>query len=189
MRYVYVIRNLINEKVYIGQTKNFDGRKADHLYAARKGNNRPLYASIRKYGVENFSFEIIETCEDNRIDEREIHWISYYDSMNSDRGYNLTPGGDGWSINHNEPLRKEKNKRTARAMNRVTWANPEFRNRKIDALVTQTKRLFVEGKLKAPNWTGRRHKEETKQKIGNSSSIHNLGKCGFTIRCFNDHNE
>ena len=64
MRYVYVIRNLINEKVYVGQTKNFNNRKAGHLAIARHGVLRPLYAAMRKYGVENFTFEVIEECPD-----------------------------------------------------------------------------------------------------------------------------
>jgi group I intron endonuclease len=95
MRYVYLIQNLINGKVYVGQTKNFSNRKAGHLYSAKKGDLRPLYCSIRKYGHENFEFRILEECDDHECDDREIYWISHYDSFNIDRGYNLTRGGEG----------------------------------------------------------------------------------------------
>lgn len=94
MRYVYLITNTVTRKVYVGQTKDFANRKAGHLYAARKGLKRPLYASIRKYGDDNFKFEVIEECDDSIINEREQHWIRQYDSFNPEKGYNLTSGGE-----------------------------------------------------------------------------------------------
>lgn len=93
MRYVYLIMNTANGKVYVGQTKNLAKRKAQHLYAARKGNRRSLYRSIRKYGEESFLFEALEECEDVVINEREEYWVAHYDSFNSNKGYNLTSGG------------------------------------------------------------------------------------------------
>lgn len=94
-RYVYKIQNQLNKKVYIGQTKNPNTRKANHFYLARKGDERHLYASIRKYGQENFVFEVIEECNDDSINEREEFWVSHYDSFNHFKGYNLTRGGEG----------------------------------------------------------------------------------------------
>lgn len=47
--------------------------------------------AIKKYGIENFDFSIIEECSPDFLDERERYWISYYDSYNN--GYNRTPGG------------------------------------------------------------------------------------------------
>lgn len=94
MRYVYVIRNLINGKVYVGQTKNFAQRKAGHIYSAKSAIDRPLQRSMRKHGIENFSFEIIEECVDVQINEREQFWVAHFDSFNPEKGYNLTSGGD-----------------------------------------------------------------------------------------------
>ena len=94
MRVVYLIINLENGKVYVGQTKNFANRKRGHLYDARRGSTRPLYRSIRKHGEENFKFEVIEECEDDLINEREQYWVSHYDSFNPKKGYNLTSGGN-----------------------------------------------------------------------------------------------
>lgn len=93
MRCIYVIRNLVNGKVYVGQTKDFARRKTNHLYCARKGLKRPLYDSIRKHGEENFLFEVLEECEPEVTNEREQYWVSHYDSFNSEKGYNLTSGG------------------------------------------------------------------------------------------------
>lgn len=94
MRFIYSVINLINGKVYVGQTKDFANRKAGHLYAARKGAQQPLYRAIRKYGRENFSFVIVEECDDDQVDDRERHWVSHFDSFNSCKGYNLTSGGE-----------------------------------------------------------------------------------------------
>jgi group I intron endonuclease len=80
--------------VYVGQAKNFASRRAGHLCCARRGVARPLYNAIRKYGVDNFTFEIIENCDDDCVNDREQHWVSHYDSYNPDRGYNLTNGGN-----------------------------------------------------------------------------------------------
>lgn len=94
MRCVYLIRNLINGKVYVGQTKDFDKRKASHLYNASRGNEKPLYHSMRKHGTENFTFEVLEECANEAINEREQHWVAHFDSFNPEKGYNLTSGGN-----------------------------------------------------------------------------------------------
>ena len=49
---------------------------------------------MNKYGINNFSFEIIEECKKNELSEKEKYWINYYNST-SPNGYNLTKGGDG----------------------------------------------------------------------------------------------
>lgn len=90
---MYLIRNLINGKVYVGQTKCLTNRKLAHLSTARAGDQRPLYASIRKHGAENFAFEVLEECDDSLADEREQHWVTHFDSFNPEKGYNLTSGG------------------------------------------------------------------------------------------------
>ena len=104
MKYIYVFRNIINDKVYVGQTYNPSQRKAGHLNGARKGHDHPFYRSIRKYGEENFNFEVIEECNDSDVDEREKFWIAHYDSTNRDKGYNLERGGKGVSKEHRRKL-------------------------------------------------------------------------------------
>lgn len=93
MRYVYVIRNLINDKVYVGQTKDPTGRKKSHWHCARANKRGHLYDSMRKYGLENFTFTLLEECEIEVVDERERYWISQYQSQDRSRGYNSDSGG------------------------------------------------------------------------------------------------
>ena len=94
---IYCITNLLNNKKYIGLSKNCLRRWNEHKYRAlhpkRKDDTiKPLYCAIRKYGIENFSFEIVEICEYKNLKEREIYWIEYFDSYT--KGYNATLGGD-----------------------------------------------------------------------------------------------
>lgn len=95
---IYKIENQINHKVYVGQTiKAPETRWKEHLTHSR-GNcindyDKHLYRAMRKYGIENFTFEVlqdnIETQEE--LDEAEIYWINYYNSFIE--GYNETFGG------------------------------------------------------------------------------------------------
>ena len=94
---IYKIRNLINNKVYIGQSINIARRWKDHRSAINDETYKdyPLYKAIQKYGIENFEFSVIEECEKEELNEKEKYWISCYNSYNN--GYNQTKGGDGCS--------------------------------------------------------------------------------------------
>jgi len=90
---IYKITNNINNKVYIGQSINIEQRWKNHKHFEKERENYPLYKAFQKYGINNFSFEIIEECEPEELNEKEEYWINYYDSY--DNGYNQTSGGDG----------------------------------------------------------------------------------------------
>lgn len=94
MGYIYKIQNLINNRVYIGQTmKSYEKRFQQHKnnYDKPYFSQLTLYKAFKKYGLENFSFEPIEEIENEKLDEREKYWIDYYDSYKN--GYNMTLGG------------------------------------------------------------------------------------------------
>lgn len=94
---VYKITNKITGKVYIGITNQGAGaRYRHHWYEARIGEPAPIHRSMAKYGEENFTLEIIDFAETyEELKEKEKYWIKEYDSMNREKGYNLTEGGDG----------------------------------------------------------------------------------------------
>ena len=91
---IYKITDKTNGLVYIGQAMNIKRRFSEHK-TSNKGKKGPIDYIIRTKGVNNFIFEVIEECTIQELKEREQYWIAYYDSYN--RGYNLTPGGDGSS--------------------------------------------------------------------------------------------
>lgn len=94
---IYKIENLINGKVYIGQSVDiqyrFNNHKSESFNPKSNAYDTAIHRAIRKYGVNNFSFDIIEECDQNQLREREIYWIDYYQSFGN--GYNLTSGGEG----------------------------------------------------------------------------------------------
>ena len=104
MAYIYKITNDINDKIYIGKTElSVEQRFKAHCSDAFRERNekRPLYAAMRKYGIEHFQCEKIE--ETNNPEEREKYWIEFYNSYGE--GYNATLGGDGKSyINQSDIL-------------------------------------------------------------------------------------
>ena len=92
---IYIIRNTINSKVYIGQTKvSLKLRFQNHLSAARNGKDYVIGKAIRKYGEENFYIELLEECTIEELNERERYWISYFNSTDNKFGYNISIGGN-----------------------------------------------------------------------------------------------
>jgi group I intron endonuclease len=75
-------------KVYVGQSNDIGNRfskyKGLHCYKQRK-----LYNSLKKYGVENHIFEIIEECAFEELNVRERYWQEFYDVLNPNKGLNL----------------------------------------------------------------------------------------------------
>ena len=69
---IYKIENQVNQKVYIGQSTNITTRWRRHRSEASNLNNSyPLYCAMRKYGLDNFSFEI-NTSFNNLLDTRNV---------------------------------------------------------------------------------------------------------------------
>ena len=90
---IYKITNQINGKCYIGQSSDINKRWKNHKICSNNPNdkryNYPLYQAFRKYGIENFKFEILEECSQNQLNEKECYWIKVLSPQ-----YNQTDGGD-----------------------------------------------------------------------------------------------
>lgn len=176
MKGIYRITNTLNGKVYIGQAINLSARETRHFYTLEKGthHNEHLQRSFDKYGKDGFLFEALEKT--GNLDERELFWINTYGGLNSNLNYNFkNPITKEWS-----DYTKKKKKKTITGKN-----NPNYGNRWSDELrekvSKQRKGVSLEeriGKEKADlakkrmskSQKGRKHSEETKEKIRKANS-------------------
>lgn len=88
--FIYGIRNLVNNKIYIGSTKNIKYRKYFHFYDLKhkRHHSTHLQKSFDKYGKEQFVFFCIEVCTKLNRKEREIHHITINQAYDRNFGYN-----------------------------------------------------------------------------------------------------
>lgn len=171
MKGIYKITNLINEKVYIGQTDRLNNRKREHFYKLEKNehHNEHLQKAYKKYGKDNFIFEIIE--ETDFLDERELFWINQYGGLNSENNYNLkNPIDKRWS-----DYVRVKQSKTMLGENNPNYGNKWTKEQK-EKLSKLTKGKTLEEKIgkeksdlvklkMSESQKGRKHPKEVKEKI------------------------
>lgn len=114
---IYKATNLINKKVYIGFDSNWPTRKNSHLRCALSGDypNIAFYNAMRKYGIKNFTWEIIYQSLDSShtLKVMEPFFIKEYNSYlwaKKSNGYNMTLGGEGNLGMKHSDLTKQKHK-------------------------------------------------------------------------------
>lgn len=96
--YLYIIKNKVNNKVYIGKTyKSIESRFRQHIQDSQRidlpKKQNKLYRAFNKHGIENFYIELIDKFEEGLLEEKEIEYIALHNSFH--KGYNSTLGGDG----------------------------------------------------------------------------------------------
>ena len=116
---LYIIRNLLNAEFYVGKTQNPRKRWWQHRWNARAGVETHLYRAMRKYGIENFEFELQDTTltEEELIEELKPH-------------YNMTRGGDGGDTSHS-PKFKESMKKYHANKTRESYATYGMKGKKL----------------------------------------------------------
>lgn len=131
-------------KVYIGQTVEFEKRKQSYIKGWNK-NQKKVYNSIAKYGWDAHTIEVIEECTSNVLNERERHYQELYNTI----------GANGLNL-------------------RATKSNDKsgYFSEETKAKMSEAGKKMI-GKIKKLNenrfdWTGKKHSEETKQKIRES---------------------
>ena len=195
MGYIYKITNNINNKLYIGQTIKTrpTDRFSQHKYIANhlqteKGNSY-LHRAMANYGVNNFTFEVIEQIDNTLLNERQQYWIKFYNSL-APNGYNLTQGGSGTkgysrSQTLNEKLKRQDSnkkfyinnpqaKQKASQRTKKLWQNEEYRKK-----VTDSVHNFYDNHpdiFSGENnpMYGKKHTQEAKEKIQQAANKRKL---------------
>ena len=109
MSVIYILKNKINDKCYVGQTtQTFYERMTKHIYALNNGSTQLIHKAIRKYGIDNFEIKTI-VCEDNTeaLNKLECETIKKSDSM-VPNGYNLKNSGHHGKYSEESKLRMSK---------------------------------------------------------------------------------
>lgn len=101
---IYIVKNNINHKVYIGQTKGtINKRWSGHKSKANKGSNLVIHSAMRLHGIENFNIELLEcvaTLEE--ANKKEFELVNQFNSK-CPNGYNMIDGGNVEFLNATEP--------------------------------------------------------------------------------------
>ena len=171
---------------YIYKITRFDGKyyiglhSTDNLDDGYFGSGKKITRSIKKYGVEKHTKEIIEylpTRQELKTRERQL---VNEELLNDPLCMNLVFGGTGgWEYyNNNSDLQREK---CIRGNIKQKWLKENDHNWKgrLNQAKTGSKNLkkaHKDGKIKYNTFTGKKHSEETKKKIGSKNSNYQLGK-------------
>ena len=106
---IYKITNVVDNKIYIGCASNIRTRKNGHLHDLKNNYHKNSYLqnAWNKYGEVNFKFEVVELCNIKLLHEKEHFWVSHYNCLNRNKGYNLKPTNpDGCSMHSEETKEK-----------------------------------------------------------------------------------
>jgi group I intron endonuclease len=186
MGFIYKITNKITNKCYIGETVKPDPEKrwTQHKNTIKRGIGCPaLQDAVKKYGVENFKFDVILICFDEDRFKYEIEYIKKYNTL-VPNGYNILEGGPGGSFKgktHSEETKKQISetikqkyidnpelKREMSERNKILM-NSHIINNKIREGIKNSKKfqqMILDKKV--GNYNNRPHSEETKNKIRES---------------------
>ena len=107
---IYKITNIVNGKCYIGRTSDFYRRSHQYIYDFHNQRSRQIneymLRSMIKHGIEKFTFSVIEVCDQDVMEERELFWMRYFNSTSRDFGYNLRTDECGAMIVHDLTRKK-----------------------------------------------------------------------------------
>lgn len=159
--YIYKTTCLITNKYYIGM------HSTDNLDDGYKGSGKRLWHSINKHGLENHQTEILEFLPSREeLKAREIKLVNQ-ELLEDKMCMNLALGGEGGA----RVMTKEQLSKGAINANKVKWSNPEFKSKMSNMTSERNKELHARGILKSPDWTGKKHSEESKRKMSEKAKL------------------
>jgi len=170
--FIYMIKNKINNKIYVGQTARslnkriYEYKKA---YNFDKFHNQYLGNAFKKYGWDSFEFSIIDIATSiEELNEKEVKYITQYNSTNKDIGYNIAVGGNN-AIPGKETLEKMSIAHSG------SKQNPEWVAKRIPKAGSEEAKKYGRPKTEEDKqhlseispkfWQGKKRDEETIRKL------------------------
>ena len=162
---IYMIRCKINNKIYIGRSKNIKDRWKQHKKELRNNKhcNKNIQKDWNKYGQDNFEFNIIVECEEDKLNELERKYINEYKSCGF--GYNMTFGKDENGAEIHTEETKKKMSESHMGYNLTEETKKKMSESHMGHEVREeTRKKISETKM------GYNHTEETKKKMSENHS-------------------
>lgn len=133
---IYCIKNVKTGQMYIGQSSNIEKRKKEHLSSLKTNNhyNKFLQNSWNKYGEKNFSFNIIETFDENTpfindvLNDSEEYFIQAYNTFCDENHYNMNKGGEFFARGESNPMYGLKHSNETKEKMRKAKLNKKQKN-------------------------------------------------------------
>lgn len=164
---IYQIRNLVNNKIYIGSATLFGVRKSNHFNDLRKGKHANSYFqnAWNKYEEINFVFELLEICDKQFLIEREQYYLDLYKPYLRDKGYNIL------EIAHSSIGFKhtEETKKYISEIQKGKKVSEEVKQRLLSYSKNRVVSNETRKKLSLAN-IGKKHTNTTKQKLREARS-------------------
>jgi len=174
---IYKTTNNINEKIYIGK------HKTNNLKDGYYGSGTILKLAIEKYGIENFSVEILHYLNSEEEMNSKEEEIVNENFVRRDDNYNIAVGGNGGFYLVNKEGRNHLHNNRENSLKNLELGNDvfikklgdiEFREKWIKAISDSWKEKYKNGYKS--HWIKRKHSEESKKKIGEANSIKQKGE-------------
>lgn len=177
---IYLLRNLINGKIYVGKSVNVRKRMYQHskpeIYH-KHTKESPIVRAIKKYGFENFSIEILETftgeSKKQDIIESEIFWIKKMQSNDPNIGYNLLLGGTDWTgYSHSDETKQilsQKASERYQGVNNPMFGKNHTKESKEKISINRKKNKIAVGENNP--FFGKVHSDETKRIISEKAKL------------------
>jgi group I intron endonuclease len=182
MGFIYKITNTVTGKCYIGETIEAtpEARWKRHLHTLKTDKGCPaLKDAMKKYGVDNFKFEVLIICFDEDVHRYEKEYIQKYNSM-VPNGYNILPGGQGGGGFKGKKHTPEAIAKQTESYRKFLEANPNYydtyreKHRESMEKVNLSESVLKSERFQKAKQEGRlgfnshKNQEETKQKISDS---------------------
>lgn len=169
---IYCIENIVTNKKYIGQSVNIKDRWYKHKNELKHGihSNDYLQKSWNKYGETNFKFYILECCDCDKLDEREIYYIELHNTLNHDYGYNLKSGGQNYGVRASEYV-KEK---ISKSLKESYSENEKIKDKRREDALAQWANPEIKAKILGKNngMYGKTHSKEARKRISEAQKGH-----------------
>ena len=165
-----MIKNTLNNKVYIGQSVSIKTRRRSHLSDLRNNRHRNDYLqkSFNKYGEENFIHEILIECKLDELDSLERLMIAIFDTTNDRFGYNLDSGGNKNRIRSEETRRKSSESLRGRKLSEDTKRKISIAKKGIRLSEETKRKMSIARKGDGSHWYGKKLSDTHREKISNS---------------------